>query len=158
MTNLEEEQTHSVLAFFWREAGGCRVLQSTVFMARLPMWTKQSINIRILAPFKTFKRNESSGKMDTTDLQHPFIKPRKWIASADLLDHHENDYRSEMTVASQAASEVAEASLAVLASSACAYLRNLQSASHNKPPYPLMQARYFSLKPTGIVSFAPPLS
>ena len=125
MTNLEEEQTHSVLAFFWREAGGCRVLQSTVFMARLPMWTKQSINIRILAPFKTFKRNESSGKMDAAELQHPYITPRKWTASTDFLDYRESDYRSEMTVASQAASEVAEAALAELASSACAYLRNV---------------------------------
>ena len=118
-------KTHSVLTFFWREAGGCRVLQSTVFMARLPMWTKQSINIRFLTPFKIFKRNEPSGKMDATELEHPFITPRKWIASTDLLVYHENDYRSEMTVASQAASEVAEAALAVLASSACAYLRNL---------------------------------
>ena len=77
MTNMEDEQTHSVLTFFWRELGGCRALQSPLFMPRLPMWTKQSIKFRFLTPYKTFKRNKSSGKMDAAELQHPYITPRK---------------------------------------------------------------------------------
>ena len=48
------------------------------------------------------------------------------IASADLLDYHETDLeRSGIVVVAWAASEIAEAALAVLASSACAQLRNL---------------------------------